>query len=123
MNSSGECLILLSYVIYADRRNKGKDPLLLCLYHKLSLSLFVLRILTDYSDRSFSSNNLAFFANWFYRCSNLHLNSPFKKRSDTIISSCFPFFKSFFICLSRQFFPWINHTEVLPVSPYLPEGS
>ena len=33
---------------------------------KLTLTLFMLRILTDYSDASFSFNNLAFFTNWFY---------------------------------------------------------
>ena len=33
---------------------------------KLTLTLFVFRILTDYSDASFSFNNLAFFTNWFY---------------------------------------------------------
>lgn len=32
----------------------------------LALTLFVLRIFTDYSDASFSFNNLAFFTNWFY---------------------------------------------------------
>ena len=31
----------------------------------LSLTLFVLRVLTDYSDTTFSSNNFAFFTNWF----------------------------------------------------------
>ena len=31
-----------------------------------ALTLFVLRILADYSDASFSFNNLAFFTNWFY---------------------------------------------------------
>ena len=31
-----------------------------------SLALFVLRILTDYSDASFSSDNLALLANRFY---------------------------------------------------------
>ena len=33
---------------------------------KLTLTLFVFRILTDYSDASFSFNDLAFFTNWFY---------------------------------------------------------
>ena len=33
----------------------------------LTLALLVFRIFTDYSDASFSSNNLAFFANRFYR--------------------------------------------------------
>ena len=32
---------------------------------KLTLTLFVFRILTDYSDASFSFNDLAFFTNWF----------------------------------------------------------
>ena len=31
----------------------------------LSLTLFVLWVLTDYSDTTFSSNNFAFFTNWF----------------------------------------------------------
>lgn len=35
-------------------------------YWILALSLFVSRIFTDYSDTSFSLNNFAFFANWFY---------------------------------------------------------
>ena len=43
----------------------------------LALTLFVLRILTDYSDASFSFNNLAFFTNWFYWWSNLHVKSSF----------------------------------------------
>jgi len=33
---------------------------------ELTLTLFVFRILTDYSDASFSFNDLAFFTNWFY---------------------------------------------------------
>lgn len=32
----------------------------------LALSLFVLRILADYPDTSFSLDNLAFFTDWFY---------------------------------------------------------
>ena len=32
---------------------------------QLALTLFVLRVLTDYSDTTFSSNNFAFFTNWF----------------------------------------------------------
>jgi len=32
---------------------------------QLALALFVLRVLTDYSDTTFSSNNFAFFTNWF----------------------------------------------------------
>ena len=34
-------------------------------YH-LTLSLFVLRVLTDYSDTTFSFNDFALIANWFY---------------------------------------------------------
>ena len=32
---------------------------------QLALTLFVFRVLTDYSDTTFSSNNFAFFTNWF----------------------------------------------------------
>ena len=40
-------------------------------YH-LTLSLFVFRVLTDNSDTTFSFNDFALIANWFYGCSNLH---------------------------------------------------
>ena len=34
-------------------------------FNALALTLFVFRVLTDYSDTTFSSNNFAFFTNWF----------------------------------------------------------
>lgn len=34
-------------------------------FNALALALFVFRVLTDYSDTTFSSNNFAFFTNWF----------------------------------------------------------
>ena len=44
----------------------GQEPF--CLISSgLSLSLFVFRILADYSDTSFSLDDFAFFANRFYR--------------------------------------------------------
>lgn len=43
----------------------------------LSLTLFVLRVLTDYSDAALTLDDFAFFANRFYWWSNLHSNSPF----------------------------------------------
>ena len=39
---------------------------------RLTLSLFVLRVFTDYSDASLSLNNFALFANRFHWWSNLH---------------------------------------------------
>ena len=38
---------------------------LTCTKHQLALTLLVLRVLTDYSDTTFSFNDFAFFANWF----------------------------------------------------------
>jgi len=48
---------------------------------QLTLLLFVLRILTDYSDASFSFDNFAFFANWFNWWSNLQRQSLLSKKS------------------------------------------
>ena len=39
---------------------------LTCTKHQLALTLLVLRVLTDYSDTTFSFNDFAFFTNWFY---------------------------------------------------------
>ena len=36
------------------------------LLSELALSLFVFRILADYTNTSFSTDNLAFFTDWFY---------------------------------------------------------
>ena len=47
-------------------------------FSRLTLTLFVLRILADYSDRSFSFNDLAFFADRFYRWSYFHWKSSFR---------------------------------------------
>ena len=44
-----------------------------------TLTLFVFWILTDYSDRSFSFNDLAFFADRLYRWSYFHWKSSFRK--------------------------------------------
>ena len=55
----------------------GKRASIRCTSVRLSLTLFVLRILADYSDASFSFNNFAFFTNWFYWWSNLHVKSSF----------------------------------------------
>jgi len=41
------------------------------------LSLFVLGILTDYSDTALAFDNFALFANRFYWWSYFHSNSPF----------------------------------------------
>ena len=43
----------------------------------LALSLFVFWILADYSDTTFSFDDLAFLADRFYRRSNLHDESSF----------------------------------------------
>ena len=50
---------------------------LTCTKHQLALTLLVLRVLTDYSDTTFSFNDFAFFTNWFYWWSNLHVKSSF----------------------------------------------
>ena len=50
---------------------------------RLALALFVLRVLTDYSDASFSFDDFAFLANRFYRRSNLHEYPPFLKSDGT----------------------------------------
>ena len=63
-----------------DYNAKTREALFYFPFGKLTLSLLVLRILTDYSDSSLSLNNLAFFANRLYRWSNLHSNSPFPKK-------------------------------------------
>ena len=42
-----------------------------------ALSLFVFWILADYSDTSFSFDDLTFLADRFYRSSYFHLNPPF----------------------------------------------
>ena len=46
----------------------------------LALSLLVLRVLTDNSDRALSFDDLTFLANWFYGRSNLHFNSLLSKK-------------------------------------------
>jgi hypothetical protein len=43
-----------------------------CAFRKSALSLLVLRVLADYSDNALSLDNLALFANRFYRRSDLH---------------------------------------------------
>ena len=43
----------------------------------LSLTLFVLWIFADNANASFSFDYFAFFANWFYWWSNLHVKSSF----------------------------------------------
>ena len=55
----------------------------------LALSLFVLRILTDYSDTTFSSNNFAFFTNWFNWWSNLHCKSLLSDKFGCYYSTTF----------------------------------
>ena len=51
------------------------------LINELALSLFVLRIFTDNSDRTFSFNNFALFTNWFYWWSNCHVKPSFHKKT------------------------------------------
>ena len=46
----------------------------------LALSLFVLRVLTDNSDRALSLDDLTFFANRFYGRSNFHVFSLLSKK-------------------------------------------
>ena len=62
----------------------------------LALSLFVFWVLTDHSDTTLSFNNFAFFANWFYRCSNLHLNISFQKTFGYDYIIIFRIFQDFF---------------------------
>ena len=45
------------------------------LFQGLTLSLFMLRVFTDYSDSSFSFDDFAFFANRFYWWSYFHVNT------------------------------------------------
>lgn len=56
----------LKFCIYCASLNDG-----------LALALFMLWILTNDSDTAFSLDNLALFANRFYRRSYLHVNPPF----------------------------------------------
>ena len=42
---------------------------------ELTLSLFVLRVVTDYSDNALSLDNLALFAHRFYRRPDLHFDA------------------------------------------------
>ena len=74
---AGSCCVSLLYIkqLYTQPCVSSRQPP--NLVHKSPLTLFVLRILTDYSDTSFSFNNLAFFTNWFYWWSNLHVKSSF----------------------------------------------
>ena len=60
-----------------NNRTRTHIPDQMTIKRWLSLSLFVLRILTDYSDASFSLDDFALFANRFYWWSHLHGNSPF----------------------------------------------
>ena len=46
---------------------------------KLALTLFMLRILANYSDTTFSLDDFAFLANGFYRWSYFHWKSSFRK--------------------------------------------
>ena len=48
-------------------------------FNALALALFVFWIFTDNSDRSFSFNDLAFFADRLYRWSYFHWKSSFRK--------------------------------------------
>ena len=63
---AGSCCVSLLYIkqLYTQPCVSSRQPP--NLVHKSPLTLFVLRILTDYSDASFSFNDLAFFTNWFY---------------------------------------------------------
>ncbi len=60
----------------------------------LSLSLFVLRVLTDYSDGSLSFNDLAFFANRFYGRPDLHCISLLSKKVRLSLYHLFFYFAS-----------------------------
>ena len=54
--SSYEQLILVVHIRGAAKNGQT---------NALALSLFMLRIFTDYSDTAFSLDDFAFFANWF----------------------------------------------------------
>ena len=65
----------------------GSDPVL---NDGLALSLFVFWILADYSDASFSLDDLTLLADRLYRCSYFHLNPPFLSygRMAIMVSLC-----------------------------------
>ena len=62
----------------------------------LTLSLFVSRILADYSDTTLSLDDLTFFANRFYWRSNFHSNNLLSKSPLSILPYLFYSCKSFF---------------------------
>ena len=69
-----------------NNRTRTHIPDQMTIKRWLSLSLFVLRILTDYSDASFSLDDFALFANRFYWWSNFHVKPSFQKRPSYIIA-------------------------------------
>lgn len=75
----------------------------------LTLSLFVSRILADYSDTTLSLDDLTFFANRFYWRSNFHSNNLLSKSPLSILPYLFYSCKSFFQLFS--IFPFLKSPE------------
>ena len=68
----------------------------ICIRPLLTQSLFVSRILADYSDTTLSLDDLTFFANRFYWRSNFHSNNLLSKSPLSILPYLFYSCKSFF---------------------------
>jgi len=79
-----DILIMINSAAH-NNRTRTHIPDQMTIKRWLSLSLFVLRILTDYSDASFSLDDFALFANRFYWWSNFHVKPSFQKRPSYII--------------------------------------
>ena len=60
-----------------------------------ALSLFVFWIFADNPDASFSFNDFAFFANWFYGCSYFHRYLSFRKSPFAIVAYNFFYCKNY----------------------------
>ena len=74
LSSLFSLLVLLAFPIMAlsAQKNFHKNHSL----RKLALTLFMLRILANYSDTTFSLDDFAFLANGFYRWSYFHRKNP-----------------------------------------------
>ena len=71
---------------------------------KLALFLFMLWIFANHHYITFTTNDLAFFAFWFYRSSNLHvLYPPYRKKTYLNLYVIRPRVKSYEMCIRDRF--------------------